>query len=160
MGYIMNNNQSKQKFANNLQQGQSRYWLRQVVLLFLMCLAFALDTLPLYAEPLRIDFPVKLELKPKQCVVLHQGQKCYADVIVKWQAPQGNVCLYSSLVQEALQCWSQQDKAQLMLEIIATENIIFELRSKPSNTLLGKVELEMAWVYKKGSRSNLSWRMF
>ena len=33
--------------------------------------------------------------KPANCVALHQGRKCYANVSLQWQVPQqGNFCIY------------------------------------------------------------------
>jgi len=103
---------------------------------------------------------VKLLLKPSQCVALRQGQECYADIELSWQANQGDYCLYSSQKPEPLACWKKSQRAIYSAEIVSKENVIFHLKNQNSSAVLAKAELEIAWVYKKNSRSHLSWRMF
>ncbi|MCJ8271977.1 MAG: DUF3019 domain-containing protein [Psychrosphaera sp.] len=104
---------------------------------------------------------VELTLKPYQCVALHQGQKCYVNVELSWRAIQtSHYCLYSSQQDKPLQCWQTSVSGLFTREIVANQNILFAIKQKDSAVVLATRELEMAWVYKKTNRSNISWRMF
>ncbi len=103
----------------------------------------------------------QLEVSPSQCVAMRQGQTCYVDVIIKWQASKiGDYCLHASTTSKPLQCWQQTQSAKLSQEMTSKENITFTLQAKHSETILAKGSLAMAWVYDKKSRKNVSWRMF
>ncbi|OUS25420.1 hypothetical protein A9Q98_12470 [Thalassotalea sp. 42_200_T64] len=102
-----------------------------------------------------------IKLSPKQCIALHQGKKCYVDIELQWRTPdKGDYCLFSSQQRSPLTCWQQDDKGEFKKEIVANQNVIFILRAHDSNKPIATVELEMAWVYKKNSRSRSSWRIF
>lgn len=102
-----------------------------------------------------------LKIEPEQCVAMRQGQLCYADVIMNWKAEDsGNYCLFSSLQPSALRCWSNSKSGKHEQEISSDENIIFSLKKQGSLNDLITQELEMAWVYDKSTRKNISWRMF
>ena len=101
-----------------------------------------------------------LVLSPKQCVAMRQGQTCYVDVELQWQSKtQGDFCLYSSQVEQPLQCWQDTRLGRFEREIVAKDNVIFVLKSPKNALILATTKLEMAWVYKKNIRAN-SWRMF
>ncbi|WP_168203974.1 DUF3019 domain-containing protein [Aliikangiella coralliicola] len=103
----------------------------------------------------------ELEIKPGQCVALHQGQECYVDVEFSWKVgQQGDYCLYSSQQKPALKCWRKKQNGWFKREIVANENVMFFLKAADSQVILATSELEMAWVYKKNSRSHSTWRMF
>jgi len=102
-----------------------------------------------------------LNLKPAQCIAIHQGKMCYVDIELQWQAQdKGEYCLYSSQQTEPLKCWRQTNHGQFEREIVTRHNVIFQLRQeKPASVLISK-ELEMAWVYKRNAKARSSWRMF
>ena len=92
---------------------------------------------------------------------MRQGQLCYVDVKINWRAEQvGNYCLFSSLHSNAIQCWSSVKSGKLQKEMSADENVTFSLKKQGSTDDLITKELEMAWVYNKNTRKNVSWRMF
>ncbi len=102
-----------------------------------------------------------LSIEPQQCVAMRQGQLCYVDVKIAWRAGQtGSYCLFSSLHQEALQCWSNAVIGTFQQEMSAQENIVFSVKRQGSSISLISKELKMAWVYDKSTRKNISWRMF
>ena len=104
---------------------------------------------------------VQLELSPKQCVAIHQGQKCFVDVEINWRTLiQGEYCLFSSQQAKALKCWQHAKQGKFVQEIVAKENISFMLKEGGSAVVLSSNELEMAWVFKKSTRARSSWRMF
>jgi hypothetical protein len=110
------------------------------------------------AEP---PITAKLVLSPKQCIALHQGQRCYVDIEISWVAQrQADYCLFSSQQQDALMCWSDQATGSFKREIVAIDNVGFRLKQSGREEILSTGELEMAWVYKKNSRARSSWRMF
>jgi hypothetical protein len=102
-----------------------------------------------------------LTVEPEQCVAMRQGQICYVDVKINWRAAErGNYCLFSSLQSKAIQCWSNVNTGKLQQEMSADKNIVFSLKKQGRPNDLITKELEMAWVYKKNTRKNVSWRMF
>jgi len=104
---------------------------------------------------------VTLQLKPAQCVAIHQGKTCYVDIELHWQATSvGEYCLYSSQQAEPLKCWKMASNGQFEREIVANKNVLFRLREIKSGGVTISKELEMAWVYKRSSKARSSWRMF
>jgi len=102
-----------------------------------------------------------LIIEPEQCVAMRQGQLCYVDVKISWQAEQlDNHCLFSSLQPTALRCWSNAKSGKFQQEMSADKNIVFSLKKQGRASDLITKEIEMAWVYDKSTRKNISWRMF
>jgi len=99
-------------------------------------------------------------LKPAKCVSLRQGQVCYADVELQWNASQsGNYCLQSSTQATPLLCWNAKRSGQFSGEISADKNVVFTLTAEGADSVLASAEMELAWVYKK-KRTAVSWRVF
>ena len=125
-----------------------------LVALILISMAYPLNSTAATSE-------TWLRLSPDQCVSVHQGAKCFADIQISWKmAKVDNYCLFSSQQALPLQCWQNSNKGQFKQEFVSEQNITFYLRLKSANTNLITKELEMAWVYKKNSRARASWRMF
>lgn len=104
---------------------------------------------------------LRLQLKPSQCVAIHQGKTCYVDIELHWQATSvGEYCLYSSQQTEPLKCWRKANNGLFEREIVARENVLFRLRETKSGGVTISKELEMAWVYKRNAKARSSWRMF
>lgn len=104
------------------------------------------------------DQAATLNLTPEKCISLRQGQACFADIELNWNAPEiGNYCLYSSLDEKALHCWSKTKNGYFKGEIVTKENVEFFL--KQADETLAQAQLQMAWVYKR-KRSSVSWRVF
>ena len=102
-----------------------------------------------------------LHLKPQQCIAVHQGKECFADVELTWRIKvKGDYCLYSSQQTKALKCWQNSNQGEFAKEVSSTTNVLFFLKNTVNDKVIISKELEMAWVYKKTSRSHLSWRMF
>jgi len=128
--------------------------------LVLLIMATSLGYSPeIFAEEIQAEYSLIIE--PEQCVAMRQGQLCYLDVKMSWRAEQvGNYCLFSSLQPKALQCWSNMKSGELQQEMSASENIVFSLQKQGRSSDLIAKEIEMAWVYDKSTRKNISWRMF
>lgn len=102
-----------------------------------------------------------LEISPKQCVAVRQGQDCYVDIKIAWQTNAvGNYCLYSTEQTKPLKCWHQVTTILFKKELVSNKNVTFSLKKQDSTEVLATAQLAMAWVYKKNSRSHSSWRMF
>lgn len=131
---------------------------------YIKYLIFILITSSLYlvAFGLAAEQPTNgLIINPKQCVALHQGKKCYVDIQISWTTQQqSNYCLFSSLQNEALKCWSQQSSGTFKQEVVANENVQFYLKKQANNTILQSTELEMKWVYQKNAKPRSYWRAF
>lgn len=104
---------------------------------------------------------IELKLDPKQCVSLREGQECFATAELSWHAINaGEYCLYSSLQEQALQCWQSELSGYYKSKVVLTKDLIFTIRNRIDSTIEASVGMELAWVYKKNSRSKTSWRMF
>ncbi|WP_448569509.1 DUF3019 domain-containing protein [Thalassotalea ganghwensis] len=104
---------------------------------------------------------ISLNLIPEQCVSVHQGEKCYVDVVIKWQAQAaGDYCLYADSQQLPLQCWQASSAGHFEQEFVTHQNITFTIKPKGSDNPMTKKTLKMAWVYKKNVRSRMTWRLF
>ncbi len=100
-------------------------------------------------------------LEPEQCVAMRQGQQCYVDVKITWRMEDADsYCLFSSLQAKALRCWSNVKTGEFQREMSAKNNIVFSFKKQNSSKILFSKKLEMAWVYDKSTRKNISWRMF
>lgn len=102
-----------------------------------------------------------LNLKPAQCIAIHQGKTCYVYVKLRWQAQdEGEYCLYSSQQSKPLKCWIRTNSGQFEREIVARKNVLFHLQQTKSGSVIVSKELEMAWIYKRNAKARASWRMF
>ncbi|NCP63741.1 MAG: DUF3019 domain-containing protein [Paraglaciecola sp.] len=101
-----------------------------------------------------------LDIKPQTCVSVHQGQMCYVQLIIHWQAGQsGEYCLFSSNQVTALQCWQSASQGNFVQDIATAESLQFSLKKGQAMTI-AEAELKVSWVYTKKQKSSLSWRLF
>ena len=102
-----------------------------------------------------------LTVYPEQCVSVHQGAKCFAQVQITWKMTKADdYCLFSSQQDAPLHCWKSSNQGKFAREFVSNQNITFYLKQKSGDTKLMTNKLGMAWVYKKNSRARSSWRMF
>jgi hypothetical protein len=102
----------------------------------------------------------RFDVSPQKCITLKQGNNCYQDIEVDWQAKKpGNYCLTLSSQEIPVKCWSNTDKAVFEFEFIGSHSATLSLVESASNKLLGQANIEVKWVYRNRSR-NLSWRVF
>ena len=102
-----------------------------------------------------------LDVNPQQCVALTQGQQCYIDVELSWEAStKGDYCLYSSLQEQPIYCWFQQKQGVYSQEFSSNSNIEFTLKARDSNNILASNQIEMAWIHKKKGQPSMWWRIF
>ena len=104
---------------------------------------------------------VNITLKPNQCVSVHQGEQCFVDIELDWQAAHMNdYCLYVSDQDSPLQCWSNAQSGHFAREISTNKNLTFSIKVKNTSNISAQQTLKMAWVYKKTIRSRMTWRLF
>lgn len=104
---------------------------------------------------------ITLSLKPKECVVLKEGDKCYADVTVKWQAnASSSLCLYRAPDEVQLACWHNQSDGQFTEKLVMREPVDYYLATVDGSEILKKETLHLFWVHKKSNRPNSTWRLF
>lgn len=104
---------------------------------------------------------VSMTVSPNQCVAMTEGQTCYVDIELNWQSKDvGNFCIFSSLNADTLQCWTQASQGSYQLELASKRNVIFSIKRQGDVTVLGKVEVEMAWVHKRRGKPTNWWRLF
>jgi len=121
---------------------------------------FLMISMPLYAES-----ETYFEVKPDQCISLHQGQVCYQKLTFKWQvAGRGQYCLYQLGALKPLQCWKTSEQQAFTYEFAAANSQTFQLRSSPplvgQDNLLVETRVKVSSVYKKGRKSANVWRLF
>jgi len=102
----------------------------------------------------------QLSVSPGKCVTLKQGNRCYQDIDVRWQAPEaGDYCLKLATHEKPLQCWSNLKTANYEFEFVGRQTTMLGLIDAHSGKLLAQTDIEVKWVYRNRSR-NLSWRVF
>ncbi|WP_049631770.1 DUF3019 domain-containing protein [Cellvibrio sp. pealriver] len=104
---------------------------------------------------------ITLSLKPKECVVLKEGDKCYADVAIKWKANvPSSLCLYRAPDEIKLTCWDTQNEGQFTEKLVMDEPVDYYLATADDSEILAKETLHLFWVHKKSNRPNSTWRLF
>jgi hypothetical protein len=113
---------------------------------------------------------VIMQIKPQTCVSLHEGQECFAQITVNWQADLVNdYCLYSTQTPDPVFCWENVKQGTVEYELNTKENVRFMLTQVPKSRfmltykpygIIAEARLNVSWVYKKKQKSRLSWRLF
>ena len=104
---------------------------------------------------------ITLSLKPKECVVFKEGDKCYASVKVKWNASESNtICLFRNPGGVKLECWSGVSEGRFSEDLVMEEAVDYYLAYAGDSEVLIKQTLTLSWVYEKSSRPEQTWRIF
>lgn len=104
---------------------------------------------------------ITLSLKPKECVVFKEGDKCYASVKVKWNASESNaICLFRNPGGIQLECWSGVSEGRFSEDLVMEEPADYYLAYAGNSEILIKQTLTLSWVYEKSSRPEQTWRIF
>lgn len=104
---------------------------------------------------------ITLSLKPKECVVFKEGDKCYANVKIRWSANESAaLCLFRNPDEVKLHCWSNASEGQFSEDLVMEEPIDYYLAYTGDSEILIKQTLTLSWVYKKSSRPEQNWRLF
>ncbi len=104
---------------------------------------------------------IKLSLKPKECVVFKEGDKCYARVNVKWQASEsGSFCLFRTPDNTELECWNTMSEGHFTEELVMDEAVDYYLVRTDNSEIIIREKLTLSWVHKKSGRPEHSWRLF
>jgi hypothetical protein len=103
---------------------------------------------------------IKLSLKPKECVVFKEGDKCYARVNVKWQSSEsGSFCLFR-MGDIKLECWNNISEGQFTEELVMDKPVDYYLVRTDNSEIIIREKLTLSWVHKKSGRPEHSWRLF
>ena len=104
---------------------------------------------------------IALSLKPKECVVFKEGDKCYANVKVKWKAnTPGNFCLYRTPDDTKLLCWSGVNEGRFTEELVMDGPVDYHLVLVDTSEIIVRETLTLSWVYEKSARPERTWRLF
>jgi Protein of unknown function (DUF3019) len=104
---------------------------------------------------------ITLSLKPKECVVFKEGDKCYANIKVKWKANEsGSFCLFRTPGDVKLECWKGVSEGQFTESLVMEEPVDYYLVLADSSEILTREKLNLSWVHKKSSRPEYTWRLF
>lgn len=103
----------------------------------------------------------QLQLKPSRCVALHQGQVCYQNIQLSWQANQsGNYCLYQEDNASPVYCWQGVATGIYQYEFASATSVQLQLINMQTKTRIATATIEVAWVYKANTRRKTHWRLF
>lgn len=104
---------------------------------------------------------ITLSLKPKECVVFKEGDKCYANVKVNWNASGSNaICLFRNPGEVKLECWTGVSEGRFAEDLVMEEPVDYYLAYAGNSEILIKQTLTLSWVYEKSSRPEQTWRLF
>jgi len=102
-----------------------------------------------------------LKVKPNRCIALHRGQACYQKLFFTWETPLDHkYCLYLRGDLQPLACWQADKLKHFRHEFKASEDQQFVLRDETLNQSVSDVNVDVAWVYKKGKKVSTGWRLF
>jgi hypothetical protein len=105
----------------------------------------------------------QLQLKPAQCIALHEGQVCYQTLVISWQvATMEKFCLYQQNQKEPLTCWDAQLNGKMRIEFEGKSSQKFYIQRSQDEKNVAEFTFEVAWVYDASThRDNGShWRIF
>ena len=98
--------------------------------------------------------------KPANCVALHQGRKCYANVSLQWQVvEQGNFCIYQKGTNKVIQCWENSNGNQVQFEFESSVKLEYQLVAIEKNNVIAETAIDVSWVHKATPRKR-RWRLF
>ena len=104
---------------------------------------------------------ISLSLKPKECVVFKEGDKCYANVKIRWSAIEsGAICLFRNPGEVKLECWNGASEGRFSEDLVMKEPVDYYLANADNSEILIKQTLALSWVYEKSSRPEQTWRLF
>ncbi|WP_019026907.1 DUF3019 domain-containing protein [Colwellia piezophila] len=107
------------------------------------------------------EIQASMQVSPKQCVAMRQGQACYVSVQLSWQVPNlGNYCLYTEGRATALNCWENTTTGEFNESFDSKVNLTFSLRRQNESLSVATAVVKMAWVHKKKGKARKSWRIF
>lgn len=129
-------------------------------LAYILSLAM-LSTTAVATEPAENDKSrVSFNATPSRCIALHQGQTCYTKVTLTWQDIDEELCLFEASRSEALTCGASSDIKRYVLIFESDVSLLYELRSRSNNELLGQTVVKISWVYKENTEKTSRWRLF
>ena|SRR6187551_224856 len=104
---------------------------------------------------------IRLSLKPKECVVFKEGDKCYANVKVRWSANEsGSFCLFRTPGDVELECWKGVSEGRFTEDLVMEQPVDYYLVRADNSEILIRKTLALSWVYEKSSRPEQTWRLF
>ena len=100
-----------------------------------------------------------LNLAPAKCVTLNQGNTCYQELKVTWQADsKGHYCLLNSVKEAPVNCWFNVNKGSYNFEFSGVQSVDYQLVKMPIKAPVAQQHFSVKWVYK--ARPNNRWRLF
>ena len=102
-----------------------------------------------------------LEANNDRCVALRQGQRCYQQINLRWQAQgAGDYCIAVQGSTESIQCWQQQKHGDVTIDFESNGDLTYVLRRENTDTPLATETITIAWVYKPKPSKSSGWRLF
>ncbi|RYY76220.1 MAG: DUF3019 domain-containing protein [Gammaproteobacteria bacterium] len=128
-------------------------------LTFIVLLVFKVQSST--AATLAYKGTIALSNKPKECVVYKEGDKCYANAIIKWKASEtGSFCLSRAPGDVKLACWNNANEGGFSEKLVMDGPVEYYLTPTDSSEKLLKETLNLSWVHKKSNRPEHTWRIF
>lgn len=100
-----------------------------------------------------------LVISPKTCIVNQLGEACNRPMLISWQAPHGNYCLYNK--NQRIKCWQGQSKVAERVLLKLTTSSTFELKSQ-QQSVVAKAQVTINGATSKHFRRRLraDWSVF
>ena len=111
---------------------------------------------------------VFFEVKPNRCIALRKGQDCYQTLKFKWdldsskidQNEEATFCLVQDDQDNPLICWQKNELNNFKIEFKSSSGVEYFIVRKDKNEKLGRLEVDVSWVYKNKKSRVGSWRLF
>lgn len=127
----------------------------------ILLMALILNTMQVNAQQSTIEQGYLLHTNPTRCVALRQGQTCYQEIQIKWQAPEtGHYCLVNLTTSMVSQCWKNQQQGSITLDFKAMKSNQIALRKYASDQDLANASITVAWVFSSSKRNKSNWKLF
>ncbi len=111
---------------------------------------------------------VSFNVKPSRCIALRKGQTCYQKLQFSWEirdtdfeldsAIARSYCLVQKGDERPLVCWENNELSQYKFEFKSANKVEYAIVRE--NNQLGKLEVNVSWVYKTQKSRGGDWRMF
>jgi len=128
-------------------------------LLLISLLAFSDSAAAAEKKP-TLTASVQFSAKPSQCVALHEGRTCYAQITLSWQInDNGDYCVFEKSKKRLIACWQKGLINEAKFDFESNEKVEFILIKKGETQPLAETFVDVSWVHKASPRKR-RWRLF
>jgi hypothetical protein len=90
------------------------------------------------------DTDIRLELSPRICTLAATDKQCETRVSAKWRSPrEESLCLVILDRPEVKRCWEKYSEGTYSIELVFTEDLVFQLRDVELRNVLASEALRV-----------------